>query len=187
MRDFLIDTQTVRYWYDSECSENRAVVANIKSLREQVESSEHKPRLLISVITLGEIEFGHRVNPSPNPSVQADYLRFVSERLPECMEVTRDAAAVFGELRQRLFDRYAPGEKRRPKMRPEQLIDPITSKELGIQENDLWLCAQAIGHEMVLVTNDGMRRIREVSQGMQPHLLLQDWTVPNAARIEWRN
>jgi predicted nucleic acid-binding protein len=69
-------------------------------------------------------------------------------------------------------------------MRPEQLIDPITSKELGIQENDLWLCAQAVGHGMVLVTNDAMCRIREVSQDMRPALLMQNWTIPNTARIE---
>jgi tRNA(fMet)-specific endonuclease VapC len=184
VRDFLLDTQTVHYWYDSKCPQNQAVVANIESLREQVESLEHKPRLLVSVITLGEIEFGHRVNPPPNPDVQAEYLKFVSEQLPVPLEVTEDAAAIFGELRKRLFDAYAPGEKRKPKMRPEQLIDPITSKELGIQENDLWLCAQAVAHGMVLVTNDAMRRIREVSHGMQPALLIQNWTIPNAAKVE---
>jgi tRNA(fMet)-specific endonuclease VapC len=184
VRDFLLDTQTVRYWYDNECPQNRVVLANIGSLQSQVALSEHKPRLLISVITLGEIEFGHRVAPSPNPDKQAEYLRFVWEQLPERLDVTQDATAAFGELRKRLFDKYAPGKKRKPKMRPEQLIDPITSKELGIQENDLWLCAQAIGHDMVLVTNDAIRRIREVSQGMQPVLLLQDWTVPNTAKVE---
>jgi len=184
VRDFLLDTQTVRYWYDNECPQNRIILANIGSLQKQIELSEHKPRLLISVITLGEIEFGHRVALSPDPDKQAEYLRFVWEQLPERLDVTQDATAAFGELRKRLFDRYAPGEKRKPKMRPEQLIDPITSKELGIQENDLWLCAQAIGHDMVLVTNDGMRRIREVSQGMQPLLLLQNWTIPNTANVE---
>jgi len=184
VRDFLLDTQTIRYWYDNRCPQNRAVAANIASLRKQVESLEHQPRLLVSVITLGEIEFGHRVASSPHAEAQADYLSFVNEQLPGCWEVTEAAAAVFGELRKRLFDRYAPSERRRPKMRPEQLIDPITSKELGIQENDLWLCAQAIGHDMVLVTNDGMRRIREVSQGMQPLLLLQNWAIPNTARVE---
>ena len=184
MRDFLLDTQTVRYWYDSKCPQNQAVVANITSLRKQAESLEHKPRLLVSVITLGEIEFGHRVNSSPNVDIQADYLRFVNEQLPDRWDVTEAAASVFGELRRRLFDKFAPGEKRKPKMRPEQLIDPITSRELGIQENDLWLCAQAVGHDMVLVTNDGMRRIRAVSAGMQPLLLLQDWTIPNTAGVE---
>lgn len=184
MRDFLLDTQTVCYWYDTECRQHQVVMANVASLRKQSELLEHKPRLLISVITLGEIEFGHRVALSPNPDEQAKYLRFVWEQLPERLDVTQDATAAFGELRKRLFDKYAPGEKRKPKMRPEQLVDPIASKELGIQENDLWLCAQAIGHSMVLVTDDGMRRIREVSQGMQPLLLLQNWTIPDTAKIE---
>lgn len=184
MRDFLIDTQTIRYWYDTACPQHQAVVANVELLRKQVESSEHKPRLLVSVITLGEIEFGYRVNPPPNPDVQAEYLKFVGEQLPVRLEVTEDAVAAYGELRKRLFDKYAPREKRKPKMRPEQLIDPITSKELGIQENDLWLCAQAVAHDMVLVTNDAMRRISEVSRGMQPALLIQNWAMPNAAKVE---
>lgn len=184
MRDFLLDTQTIRYWYDTVCPQHEPVVANIESLRRQVESLKHRLTLVVSVVTLGEIEFGHRVNPSPNPDVQADYLKFVSKQLPVRLEVTKDAVAAYGELKKRLFDAYAPGEKRRPKMRPEQLIDPATSRELQIQENDLWLCAQAVGHGMVLVTNDAMRPIRKVSQGMQPLLLVQNWTIPNAAKIE---
>jgi predicted nucleic acid-binding protein len=184
VRDFLLDTQTIRYWYDTGCRQHPTVVANIESLQRQLESRAHKPHLLISVISLGEIEYGHRVNPSSKPSVQAEYLEFVREQLPDRLEVTEDATPVFGELRKRLFDRYAPGEKRRPKMRPEQLVDPITSEELGIQENDLWLCAQAAAHGMVLVTNDAMRRIREVSQGMEPPLLIQNWTIPNDVRLE---
>jgi len=69
-------------------------------------------------------------------------------------------------------------------MRPEQLIDPITSRELGIQENDLWLCAQAVAHDMVLVTNDKMLRIREVSEDMQPVLRIQNWANQKTAQIE---
>jgi tRNA(fMet)-specific endonuclease VapC len=184
VRDFLLDTQTVCYWYDTTCSQHQAVVANVASLRKQVETLEHKPRLLVSVITLAEIEYGHRVNPSPDPNVHAEYLRFIDEELPDRWEVYLDVVTAYSELRSRLFNAYAPGGKRKPKMRPEQLVNPITSKELGIQENDLWLCAQAVAHRMVLVTNDAMRPIREVSQSMQPPLLIQDWTVPHAAKLE---
>lgn len=184
MRDFLVDTQTIAYWYDAAYPQHQAVVANIESLGRRIESQEHKPRLLVSVITLGEIEFGHRVNPSLDPKAQEEYLAFVGQQLPVRLEVTEDVAAVFGELRTRLFNKYAPGEKRKPKMRPEQLVDPIASKELGIQEDDLWLCAQAIAHDMVLVTNDAMRRIQEVSQGMQPVLRIQNWAISNAATVE---
>jgi tRNA(fMet)-specific endonuclease VapC len=183
VRDFLLDTQMITYWYDTECPQHEAVVANVDLLRKQTEPLEHNPRFLVSVITIGEIEYGHRANPLPNPNVQAEYLKFVDERLPVRLEVIEDVTVVYGELRSRLFE-YALGEKRKRKMRPEQLVDPITSKELGIQENDLWLCAQAVTHDMVLVTNDAMHRIREVSRGMQPVLLIQNWTIPNAAKVE---
>ena len=69
-------------------------------------------------------------------------------------------------------------------MRPEQLTDLSTSLELGIQENDLWLCAQAVGHGLVLVTNDKMARIREVSKGMEPALLIQNWTHVGVASLD---
>lgn len=184
MRDFLLDTQTVYYWYDPECRQHQIVMANIASFRRQSELLEHKPRLLVSVITLGEIEYGHRVNLPSDPNMQAEYLRFIDEELPDRLEVYMDAVSVYGELRSRLFNKYAPRGKRTPKMRPEQLTDPVTSRELGVQENDLWLCAQAIGHDMVLVTNDAMRRIREVSQDMQPVLLIHNWTIPDAAKVE---
>jgi len=56
-------------------------------------------------------------------------------------------ANTYGELRSLLFDKYAPNDKRKKNLRPEQLVDPITSLELGIQENDLWIAAQAIRWE----------------------------------------
>lgn len=125
MRDFLLDTQTVRYWYDTKCRQHQVVMANIASFRKQTELLEHKARLLVSVITLGEIEYGHRVNLPSDPNVQAEYLRFIDEKLPDRWEVYMDAVTIYGELRSRLFNEYAPRGKRTPKMRPEQLIDPI--------------------------------------------------------------
>ena len=105
------------------------------------------------------------------------------QQLPVALDVTRDTVAAYGELKSRLFGK-GPRENRRRKMRPAQLIDPITAKELGADENDLWLCAQAVTHDMVLVTNDKMLRIRQVGQGVQPALRIQNWAHPNTAKIE---
>lgn len=183
MRDFLLDTQTIRYWHDVVCPQHAAVSENVAVLRQLAAQLEIKPKLLVSVVTLGEIEFGHRVALTPDPAAQAAYIKFVQEELPEPMEMSSDAASTYGELRTRLFDKYAPGDKRKPKMRPEQLVNPATAKELQIQENDLWLCAQAMAHAMVLVTNDRMRAIRDVACGMNPLLMVQNWTTPNAAFV----
>lgn len=181
MRDFLLDTQTIRYWHDSGCAQHAAVSGNVAALRQLTASLEIKPKLLVSVVTLGEIEFGHRVALAPDPAAQAAYIKFVQEELPGPFELSADAAAAYGDLRTRLFNKYAPGDKRKPKMCPEQLVDPASAKELGIQENDLWICAQAVAHGMVLVTNDRMSRIRDVASGMNSELLIQNWTMPGTA------
>ena len=180
MRDYLLDTQIIRYWYDIACPEHSAVIGNVQALRAPAALTEHQPRLLLSVITLGEIEFGHRVQLQDHGAVQEAYRRFVNDQLPERLELTADAVAAYGELRGRLFNRYAPGKLRKPKTRVEQLLDPATSRNLQIQENDLWLCAQAIGHQLVLVSNDAMKPIIAVAKGMHPPLLVQNWTFPRA-------
>lgn len=183
MRDFLLDTQTIRYWHDSGCSQHAAVNGNVTALQQLAAPLQVKPRLLVSVVTLGEIEFGHRVALAPDPAAQSAYIKFVQEELPNPFELSSDAAVAYGDLQTRLFNKYAPGTKRRPKTRPEQLVDPVTARELQIQENDLWLCAQAVAHGIVLVTNDRMTQIRDVATGMNLPLLVQNWTKANIASI----
>lgn len=183
MRDFLLDTQIIRYWYDRDDSEHAAVLANIESLMEQAASLEHKPRLWVSVISLGEIEYGHRAQKGDFAEKQEAFMRFVGQQLPVELDLTQDAVTAYAEIRSRLFEKYAPVDKRRKGMRPEQLTDPTSSLTLQIQENDLWLCAQAVGHRMVLVTNDKMHAIREVSDRMEPALLMQNWTKDGEAVI----
>lgn len=72
-----------------------------------------------------------------------------------------------------MFERFAPNDKKRKGLRPEQLCDPVTSLELGIQENDLWIVAQAITYGLVLVTNDKLKRISEV---ISDELHIENWT-----------
>ncbi len=183
MRDFLLDTQTISYWYDPGRAEHAAVVANISRLRELSVALETKPRMLVSMVSLGEIEFGNRVQPGDRSEHREARARFVREQLPAKLDVTRDAVDAYGELRARLFEKLAPGHLRKKGMRPEQLVDPTTALALQIQENDLWLCAQAIGHEMVLVTNDRMLAIRKAAEGMVPELIVQDWSKPGSAVV----
>lgn len=183
MRDFLLDTQTIRYWHHSGCAQHDAVMGNVAAIRQLSASFAVKPKLLVSVVTRGEIEFGHRVALAPDPTAQAAYVKFLNEELPHVFEVTQDSVEAYGELRCRLFNKCAPGDKRKAKMRPEQLINPATALELQIQENDLWLCAQSVAHGLVFVTNDRMHVIRDVAQGMNPPLLVQNWTKPGTATL----
>jgi len=58
---------------------------------------------------------------------------------------------------------------------PEDLQERTTSKELGVQENDIWIAAQAIQYNLVLLTADYMRRLEEVSWVLTYPLQLATW------------
>lgn len=152
------------YWFAEGRPEHEHVESRVRALPKGTP-------LFVSAITLGEIEYGHRVASRETLPVQERYVEFVREKLPHVLDVRPSTAAPYGELRALLFERYAPSGKRSG-LRPEQLVDPISSVELGIQENDLWIAAQAIEYNLVLVTHDKMAHLAESTGG---RLRLEDW------------
>jgi len=156
MRTFLLDTCIWSYWFDAKRypQENANIRKRLRKLTPDF-------KLGISIITWGEIAFGRKVVAKTEP-IQAEYLQFVKAKGPKTFGIDMHTANTYGELRSLLFDKYAPKDKRKKNLRPEQLVDPITSLELGIQENDLWIVAQAMVRNLTLVTNDKLARIREV-------------------------
>jgi predicted nucleic acid-binding protein len=124
-------------------------------------------------MTLGEIEYGLRVAPEDSTAWQEAYRDLVDRYLPMVLDIGKTTCMYYGLLRARLFARYAPGRRRRKGLRPEQLIDPVTSRELGIQENDLWLVAQALEFNLVLATNDALEHIRDICEELQ----IENWAA----------
>ena len=70
-------------------------------------------------------------------------------------------AAVYAETKAKLAEKYLTSTLRRDRPRYlEDWVDRSTGKCLGVDENDLWMCAQAKERDITLVTADGrMRRI----------------------------
>jgi tRNA(fMet)-specific endonuclease VapC len=92
------------------------------------------------------------------------------------LDVTSTTRVYYGSIRAALFERYAPRDKRAKRFRLGQLTDPVSELELGIQENDVWIAAQAIEYNLVLVSNDKLTKIRDVAGD----LLLENWArVPS--------
>ncbi len=168
MRTFLLDTCIWSYWFDAYRypQEN----ANI---RKQLQKLTPDFKLGISIITWGEVAFGQKV-ATTRELIQAEYFQFIKTKGPKTFDIDMHTANIYGELRSLLFDKYAPKDKRKKNLRPEQLVDPITSLELGIQENDLWIAAQAITRNLTLITNDKLIRIREVAGD---DLDVKNWTT----------
>lgn len=164
MDGYLLDTNTVAFWFNEKRQEHASVLA-------KVDAVEENAPFYVSVITVGEIEYGHRVESAETTGIQAEYLDSIEGKLPQNLPVSKHTAARYGDIRARLFNKYAPKEKRSKGMRPEQLIDPVTASALHIQENDIWIAAQAIERNLVLVTHDNMRPLREIA----PELRIEDW------------
>ncbi len=109
MRDFLLDTQTIHYWYDKDCNNHAAVAGNVESLVQQCAASTAKPRLMVSVVSLGEIQFGHNVQVGEHSTKYYHAkLGFLRESQLEALDVTEDAVVAYGEIRARLFGKFAP-------------------------------------------------------------------------------
>ena len=55
------------------------------------------------------------------------------------------------------------------------MVNPTTGKDLGIDENDIWIAAQAKTHNLVLVTHDSRGNFRKVLSQFAPAVAVEDW------------
>lgn len=176
MSDYLLDTNIVSYWYDSHRPEHSKVLARIRAVRQPDPQTQYVPRLFISVVTLGEIEQGHRSAQTPNASVQSEYMTFVREQCPEPLEITTHVAVPYGELKAWLFNRFADKKKRTKAERAKQSVYPASARELGAEENDIWIAAHAMTLNLVLVTHDSRGHFGELQRQFATTLQVEDWT-----------
>jgi len=162
---YLLDTNTIAYWQNPDCPEHTSILNHINKLHPDAP-------LTTSVIVHGEIAYGHQLVSPKQQGLSKQVLTFVKKRFPRPLEVRHSTSFVYGKLRAALFKKYAP-QKGRKGLRPEQLIDPVTSKSLGIQENDLWIASQAIEYNLILVTSDKMKHICSVAE----ELRVENWAI----------
>jgi predicted nucleic acid-binding protein len=167
---YLLDTQTITYWFDGESG-------RFPTVKAAAESRPADSPLYVSAVTLGEIEYGHAFNPAGAGAKRDEFIAFVRQRLPQILPVSKHTAEPYGLIRAKLAEKFPPPGGWRKKVRPEQLYDPVAARELGIDENDLWLVAQAVERNLVLVTSDKMARIWEAVQGVFPSFQLENWAV----------
>lgn len=171
MPGYLLDTQTIRYWCDGQSGRFPAVEA------EAAKRSADSP-LYVSAVTLGEIEYGHAANPEGAGEKRTEFLSFLRQSLPQVLEISRHTAEPYGTIRALLVEKFPPSGGWGRKKRIEQAYDPVAARELGIDENDLWIVAQAVERNLVLVTSDKMDRIRRSVNEIYPEFQFEDWSNP---------
>jgi tRNA(fMet)-specific endonuclease VapC len=173
--DYLLDTNIISIWYDANRPEHAKVVGRVNTARQPDPETGYVSRFFISVVTLGEIEYGHRVADQPDPLKQAAYAKFVSQQCPDALEMTRKVVEHYGEMRAWLFKNCSPAHKKSKAKRAEQLVYPSTGQELAIDENDIWIAAQAMTYALVLVTHDARGNFGKVLAHFARTLTVEDW------------
>jgi len=169
VRDYLLDTNIWSDWYNPK--KNDYILRYLENAPDI--------KFHISAVTWGELRYGYDVLTQRGKRQLGNIWEFVRGLAPKTIQIDKHVARDYGRIRARLFEKYAPKERRRRGLRPEQLIDPVTSLQLGIQENDLWIASQAITRDLVLVTNDikSMRPLREVAGN---DLIVETWAGETA-------
>ena len=162
-KDYLLDTNIIRYIYELNAGSQNSECLILKAQLESV--PQH--RIFLSPITTGEVEYGIRVGPFDEPDNEK-YKKLANILISyPCLSIDCEIARqYYSVLRARLYDKYAPRRKKglsAGEKRIEEWKDPTTSKELQIQENDLWISAIAWAYNLILVTNDAMAPIHNIA------------------------
>lgn len=167
MDGYLLDTSIASVVWDGDHKHHLYV-------RERLAALGDDP-VWVTPITLGEVEYGLALRPTLDPARQQGVRTAMQSY--QVLPLDPNTAGPYGQLRGALFRTYgsqtAKGHIK--EKRPENLLDKTTARELGIQENDLWIVSVAVQYDLCLITADGR---------MQPILDLVDIITPGQKRYE---
>ena len=168
MDGYLFDTNAVSTLWNVRHPEHDIVKAFFAGV-------SHAP-VWLSIIALAEIEYGLKITPKMDIDSQ-NQVRHEMLNHPFILDIDKHTIGPYSDLRAELFKKYSPRDRRgRLTVKwPEDLIERTSAKELGVQENDIWIAAQAIQYNLILVTGDHMQRLVDVSENLDNPLRIARW------------
>lgn len=146
MDTYLLDTNLVSVLYDAGRPNHRLVRAALAAL-------DPAAPQLVSSVTIGELRFGlalSRAAGRPLAHIEACIERTEEHPLAE---VGRYTAEAFGYVKSSVALQRIDIHRRIPRW-VEAWSDRVTGQLLQIDENDLWIAAQAVERNLVVVTSD---------------------------------
>jgi len=168
MDGYLFDTNAVSALWNARHPEHNTVKTFFASVSQSP--------VWLSTVVLGEIEYGIKITPEIDIDSR-DQVRREMSKHPFILDIDKHTIGPYSDLRAELFKKFSPRDRRgRLTVKwPEDLIDRTSAKELGIQENDIWIAAQAIQYNLILVTDDYMQRLVEISENLDYPLRIARW------------
>ena len=168
---YLLDTSIASIAWDGGHKDHSFVRQRLASLDEA--------SISICAISLAEVEYGLLISPAADPNRHAAVRSAMTQY--KIWNIDRHTSTVYAELRAELFKQYSPRKKRGilTKKQPEELRDETTARELGIQENDLWIVSVAVQYNLRFITKDETRHIREATKKVHSYDLIEIWILPS--------
>ena len=164
MPGYLFDTSVISACLDAEHSRH-------DELREAVAQFDPADPQYLSAISLAETAFGVRMAEVFAPTAANRLQDMLKEAQKyEALRVTDHTGMVYAQLKADLAKCYLARASRKDRSRwVENWVDKTTGQKLQIDENDLWMCAQAKERDLVLVTTDGkmQRRISKADPAVR--------------------
>lgn len=146
MDSYLLDTNLVSVLYDPSRPNHEAV-------RNAVANLDPTSVKIVSAITLGELRYGLALSKAvgkPTRHIESCIERTENHPLAQ---VNRHTADAFGLVKSSIAIQRV-NIVSRPARWVEAWSDRITSQMLQIDENDLWIAAQAVERNLVIMTSD---------------------------------
>ena len=156
MDNYLFDTCLVSQLLDPTRDKHETVKRYVASL-------DQKAFKYISLISIAELEFGFQlaVQQKHTHLPQIQKILKKAKQMP-LLEVTQHTSSHYALVKARVAAKYCPNAIKNLPRWTDGWVFELTGEKLQIDENDLWICAQAMERNLVLVTIDnGIGRIRE--------------------------
>lgn len=154
---FLLDTNVISGLV------NPSHALHLKAIEFKNQHAGQEEHLFICVISLAEMQFGlsmceSRLQRSNQAELDAvrKHIQAASQ-LSQPLEITRHVALEQGQLRSKWAWKVAPKKAAQSKLKgvpPEQWGDDWPATTLQITENDIWIAATALTHDLTVVTCD---------------------------------
>ena len=150
MKGYLFDTCAVSSLLNPAHPDHAAATAAAANLPDDALQ-------FVSIVTIAEMEFGLRMAEHANSLHLAQFRARIEsmKRTYRVLDLTKHTASAYAELKARLAataQRKANSQK--PSRWLEDWIDANTGKRLQIDENDLWVAAQAKERDFTLISGD---------------------------------
>jgi predicted nucleic acid-binding protein len=146
MDTYLLDTNLVSVLYDARRPNHQIV-------RQTVAAFDPQASQLVSAVTIAELRFGLTLSRAAGqPLTHIEACIEQAEEHP-LAEVGRYTAEAFAHLKASVALQRIDVRRRIPRW-VEGWSDRVTGQLLQIDENDLWIAAQAIERNLVVVTCD---------------------------------